>query len=343
MSSDDNDREDSGAPDGSIARGSTPSAPNTPACRTSAVRAPSITASSIAARTKEFREATWRTALARALAGDTAHARTAILVAAMSGTLSQIKSETLTSRASLLVGATFPEMEYDAKIAAIRALTDAQAVNVLAVIGAAYAKDVANFSHVADLARAFDIDLRDSWQVDQTFLDRYTRDELAFVARDRHRRLNPLALLLRISIMLIASLMPLLARYSLGFDLVAGPDDAVTLTIIPRRAQGATAALEAGEVRPISITASAAEIDAELARGTDGALGQLITARRTLADQIADQRQAAEVAKRAAADAAKARAAAAPPGTKAPAGVAHSLPPTSPPADARADEPASLF
>lgn len=142
--------------------------------------------------------------------------------------------------------------------------------------------------------------------------------------------------------MLIASLLPLLARYSLGFYLVAGPDDAVTLTIIPRKPEGATTTPDAGEVRPISITAPAAEIDAELARGADGALGKLIAARRTLADQLADQRQATEAAKQAAADAAKVKAAAATTGVTAPAAVKVPAP-TSPPADARPDEPASLF
>src|SRR3546814_3518352 len=104
-------------------------------------------------------------------------------------------------------------------------------------------------------------------------------------------------------------LLPLLARYSLGFDLVAGPDDTVTLTIIPRKADPKSPALEASETRPISITASAAEVAAELARGGDGALGQLIATRRTLADQIADQRQADEAARAARAEAAQAKAA----------------------------------
>lgn len=122
--------------------------------------------------------------------------------------------------------------------------------------------------------------------------------------------------------MLITNLLPLLANYSLGFDLVAGPDDTVTLTVIPRKAEGAKHGLESGETRPISITASAAEIDAELGRGTDGALGQLIASRKTLADQIADQRQAAEDARVAAAEAAKAKAA-----TKAPAVYAPSTRP----------------
>lgn len=138
--------------------------------------------------------------------------------------------------------------------------------------------------------------------------------------------------------MLIANLLPLLARYSLGFDLVAGPDDTVTLTVIPRRQEGAAHKLETGETRPIALTASAAEIDAELAKGEDGALGQLIAARKTLADQLAEQREAADAQRAAAAEAAKAKAATpTPKPAAAPAKVA------APPADAKAEEPASLW
>lgn len=143
--------------------------------------------------------------------------------------------------------------------------------------------------------------------------------------------------------MLIASLLPLLARYSLGFDLIAGPDETVTLTIIPRKVDGAPRDLDAGETRPISITASAAAIDAELTRGTDGALGQLIATRKTLADQIAEQREAANAAKQAAADAAKVKAVTAAPQPSTPTGAAKPAVPTSPPVTARPDEPASLF
>ncbi|WP_010545923.1 PRTRC system protein E [Sphingomonas elodea] len=103
--------------------------------------------------------------------------------------------------------------------------------------------------------------------------------------------------------MLITSLLPMLARYSLGLDLAAGPDGTVTLTILPRKAEGAKAALDAGEARPISITATAAEIDAELARGEEGALGQIFAARKTLADQLAEHRAATEAAKSATAKA----------------------------------------
>lgn len=144
--------------------------------------------------------------------------------------------------------------------------------------------------------------------------------------------------------MLITSLLPLLARYSLGFDLVAGPDETVTLTIIPRKADPKSPSLDASETRPISITASAAEIDAELGRGVEGALGQLIATRKTLADQIAEQQQADEDAKAAAAEAAKAKAAkttaAKPPVPTSPPKIQT---PTSPPADARPEEPATLF
>ncbi len=100
--------------------------------------------------------------------------------------------------------------------------------------------------------------------------------------------------------MLITNLLPLLTRYSLGCDLVAGADGTVTLTIIPRKAEGAKAALDPGEARPISITASAEEIDAELSRGTDGALGQLFASRKELGDQLAEHRVAEEAAKAAA-------------------------------------------
>ncbi|WP_454887950.1 PRTRC system ParB family protein [Sphingomonas oryzagri] len=143
-----------------------------------------VTAKSVASRTSDLREANWRTAVARALAGNAAHAQAAILVAAMSGTLPQIKADTLRARAGLLVAATFPDLDYGAKIAAIRALPEPQASTVLSAIGAAYARDVSTFGYVADLARAFDVDLRDVWQVDQAFLERFTKDELKFIAQE---------------------------------------------------------------------------------------------------------------------------------------------------------------
>lgn len=97
--------------------------------------------------------------------------------------------------------------------------------------------------------------------------------------------------------MLITSLLPLLSRYSLGLDLAAGPDQTVTLIIMPRKAEGSKVGPGAEEIRPISITATAAEIDAELALGEAGALGQLIASRKALGDQLAEQKQATETAK----------------------------------------------
>ncbi|RJG52965.1 PRTRC system ParB family protein [Sphingobium terrigena] len=143
-----------------------------------------VTAQSIAGRATELREAMWRTAVARALAGNSAHAQNTILIAAMTGTLPQIKAETLKARSGLLVDAAFPGLDYCAKIRAIGELEEVQAATILSAIGAAYAKDVASFDHVADLARAFDIDLRAVWQVDKAFLERYTKDELRFIARE---------------------------------------------------------------------------------------------------------------------------------------------------------------
>nr|WP_099186842.1 PRTRC system ParB family protein [Sphingobium fuliginis] len=167
---------------GASVRAVSPSARNTasPAAPTKA----GVSAQSIAARTVDLREATWRTALARTLAGNPTHAHSAVLVAAMSGTLPQIKADTLKARAGLLVNAAFPDLDYRAQIKEIRTLSDEQAANVLSAIGAAYAKDASSFDHVADLARAFHVDLRAVWCVDQTFLERYTKDELKFIARE---------------------------------------------------------------------------------------------------------------------------------------------------------------
>jgi len=137
--------------------------------------------------------------------------------------------------------------------------------------------------------------------------------------------------------MLITSLLPLLARYSLGFDLVAGAGDMVTLTIIPRKDEGAKANPVAREVRPISITATAAEIDAELALGETGALGQIFAERKALGDQLAEHRAATETAKNAARAKAKPAAKAPEPATSAPAAAAPATTAAAP------GEPVSLF
>ncbi len=143
--------------------------------------------------------------------------------------------------------------------------------------------------------------------------------------------------------MLITSLLPLLSRYSLGFDLVAGPDETVTLTILPRKSEGTKHVPEGAEIRPISITGTAAEIDAELTKGSDGALGQLITARKALGDQIAEQLKAADDAKIAAV--AKSKPAAKPAAKPAPT-PAPAPPPaivSAPAAEPKPGEPVSLF
>ncbi len=106
------------------AAGPIPASPAAKAdARTTSPHKATVTAKSIAARTTDLREATWRTAVARALAAQPPQAHTAILVAAMTGTLSQIKAETLRGRAGLLVGATFPGLAFGDQVAAIRALS----------------------------------------------------------------------------------------------------------------------------------------------------------------------------------------------------------------------------
>lgn len=137
--------------------------------------------------------------------------------------------------------------------------------------------------------------------------------------------------------MLITNLLPLLSRYSLGFDLSAGPDGAVTLVVIPRKAEKGGNA-EPGETRPISITATAAEIDEELAKGEAGALGRLIGARKALGDQIAEQLAAADAAKAAS----KAKAKPAPAPSKTPAAKAEPAP-AAPAAAPAPGEPVSLW
>lgn len=136
--------------------------------------------------------------------------------------------------------------------------------------------------------------------------------------------------------MLITNLLPLLARYSLGFDLVAGAGDTVTLTIIPRKAEGAKDNPDPAEVRPIALTATAAEIDAELALGEAGALGQIFAARKALGDQLAEHRAATEAAKSAATTKAK-------PAPKAPEPKPAPAPAPAAAAPAKPGEPVALF
>jgi ParB/RepB/Spo0J family partition protein len=177
-----------------------PAAPTKPAPAAAAPKV-AVTAKSIAARFADVREAAWRSAVARALVANPEHGLVTVLTAAMSGTLSQIRPETLTARAALLVGEGFEKRDYNAKLAELRELPSKRASDVLAAIGAAYAKDVPSFDIVTVLAFEFDVDLRASWQVDQEFLERCTNDELKFVAQEcglvAHMGTKPFANLLK--------------------------------------------------------------------------------------------------------------------------------------------------
>jgi len=110
--------------------------------------------------------------------------------------------------------------------------------------------------------------------------------------------------------MLISTLKPLLDRFNLKIDLRAAPDALVQLTIVPQKADGSK--LEGAVLAPISLTATASELDAELAKGEEGAIARLVSSRRSLAEQIADQealdaKAAADAKDKAAAKAATAK------------------------------------
>jgi ParB family chromosome partitioning protein len=171
-------------PLGEPVRESTPAPAPSPTPAPTSPAAQKVTAKSLATRATDVRQAAWRSAVAKALAGDAANARTTILVAAMSGTLSQIKPTTLTARAGALIGPSFTALSFSAKITEVHGLESERADDALSAIAAAYARDALNFEQVADLARAFDVDLRGSWQIDKAFLDRWGKDELKFIAQE---------------------------------------------------------------------------------------------------------------------------------------------------------------
>lgn len=154
--------------------------------------------------------------------------------------------------------------------------------------------------------------------------------------------------------MLISTLKPLLERFNLKIDLRAAPDDLVQLTIVPQKADGSK--LEGAVLAPISLTATAAELDAELAKGENGAIARLVSSRRTLAQQIADQEaldtKAAADAKEKASSKASAAKPAAKPATTSTKPAAKATPATSAPvgpvageipAGATAQQPGSLW
>lgn len=161
----------------------TPAASTKPATGVAAPKS-AVTAASIATKVSDLREFAWRKALEETIFLNVAHGQTVILVAALSGTLSEITARTLTMRAGPIVGIDFHTLDYKGKIEAIRTFESRQAGNVLSAIGAAYAMDVLTFGHVVELVRAFDVDLRSTWQVRQTFLERFKKDELKFIARE---------------------------------------------------------------------------------------------------------------------------------------------------------------
>ncbi|HPG03683.1 MAG TPA: PRTRC system protein E [Beijerinckiaceae bacterium] len=156
--------------------------------------------------------------------------------------------------------------------------------------------------------------------------------------------------------MLIAALAPLLARFNLKIDLRAAPDDQVQLTLVPQKLEGSK--FEGAVLAPIALTATAAELDAELAKGEAGALHRLVAARKSLADQIADQEAADAKATAEARDKAAKKPAAAKPAATAAKPASSGSPtkaeaaktasesvesPATPPADADASKPASLW
>jgi ParB family chromosome partitioning protein len=160
-----------------------PPAPPTPKTTPAAVPAKAtVTAQSLAERCSMHRETSWRIAAARLVETDNEAAHTVIIAAALSGTLGEIKAASLTARAWLLVNEQFPRASFRERIEAVDDLPALRRKEAIAAIGVAYVKNAADFGHVADIAAAFDVDLRDSWHVDKDFLAPLGKDELKFVA-----------------------------------------------------------------------------------------------------------------------------------------------------------------
>jgi PRTRC genetic system protein E len=91
--------------------------------------------------------------------------------------------------------------------------------------------------------------------------------------------------------MLITALASSLTKFRMRIELSAADNGRVTLTIIPTPintevGKDAPATL----TRPISLTGTPEELDAELAKGEAGALSSIFATRRTLAQQIEDQK-----------------------------------------------------
>lgn len=157
-------------------------APAEPAPKAAAPAKAAVTAQSIAARSTMYRETQWRVAVGQRVERDDWAAQTVIVAAALSGTLGQIKPESLTARAWLLVNEQFPRASFRERIEAIDELPGTRRKEALAAIAGAYVKHAPEFGHVADIAVAFGVDLRDSWRIDKDFLAPLGKDELKFVA-----------------------------------------------------------------------------------------------------------------------------------------------------------------
>ena len=98
--------------------------------------------------------------------------------------------------------------------------------------------------------------------------------------------------------MLLTTLAPMLGRLNLRLDLSKTKDGRISVTVIPRPSEeGSDSSGE--ELRPLSLTGTPEELDAELARGPEGALASMVAARRTLSEQIeADIRATKEAAEK---------------------------------------------
>ncbi|WP_411340345.1 PRTRC system ParB family protein [Sphingopyxis sp. J-6] len=155
-----------------------------PAPTPAAPKKTAVTAASIATRFADVRETAWRAAVARVLEINTDHARVTIIAAALSGTLGDIKPDSLTARAWLLVNEKFPRLDFRDRIDAVRDLAPTREREAMGAIATAYAKHAVDFGHVAAIAEAFDIDLRDTWKIDQPFLAHFGKDELKFIAQE---------------------------------------------------------------------------------------------------------------------------------------------------------------
>lgn len=101
--------------------------------------------------------------------------------------------------------------------------------------------------------------------------------------------------------MLFKTISPLLSALNLSMMLNLTDDGRINLTISPTK-KNPSDQTGKGDLRPICLTGTAEELDAEFAKGESGALGKLIIQRKSLSDQLLQ----AAVEEKAAKDAAEA-------------------------------------